>query len=215
MATAEAVVEEQAEELDVIEPSGGDTVLRREWTVRDEFEDGQEFVRVYTQKPLAYFGKLEFFGLLAQGIDRAMAGPQGLTVDGMLGSFEDVSQIGNTNNLEIDNFVQGLARIAQYLPGLIEEAYCIFLNVPKTERPWVKDVWSRSEGEGGLSDEDGLAIVEVFLDDNLADIKDFFVNKTKGLRSKLTTVMPTKTPGGEGSPVPKPSKRTRARTPKQ
>src|ERR1700723_4034262 len=48
--------------------------------------DTREFKGEYVQEPLSYMGMLEFTGLLGRTIDAAMSGPNGLTIDGLIGA---------------------------------------------------------------------------------------------------------------------------------
>jgi hypothetical protein len=163
---------------------------------------GQEYRREFTQKPLSYFAKLEFFGLLGGAIEQVMSGPDGMTVDGMM---QSVLGVGST---DLDVFVAGISRLAQHVPGLMEDCYCIWIGVPVGEREFVKYLWTQPVGEGGMSDEDGFGILETFIDQNVQSLKDFFVLRAPGLAKRASARL-----SGE-SLQSKPSKPTRRRTAK-
>lgn len=161
--------------LEEIQPGGP----IREWVVRDMQEGAPIYERMYVQRPLSYFGKIEVFGLLGATIDKAMK-------DGM--SVDSVMQVGDVfagSSTSMDSFIGGIARLAMYAPELIMELYCISLAVPRGERDWVKSVWERPVVEGGLSDDDGIAILQTFVEQNGEALRDFFTQKMPGVAKDL------------------------------
>ena len=187
--------------LDEIEPKGA----IREWVVRDISEGAPLYERMYVQRPLSYFGKIEIFGLLGATVDKAMK-------DGM--SIDSVMQVGDVfsgqaNN--VDSFIGGIARLAMYAPELLMELYCIGLWVPRGERDWVKSIWERPEGQGGLNDQDGLEILAVFVQQNGEALRDFFTQKMpEAAKDLMEMFMPQ--PVAAASPSSKRSKPTPRRT---
>lgn len=164
--------------LDEIQPRGA----IREWIVRDISDGAPMYERMYVQRPLSYFGKIEVFGLLGATVDKAMK-------DGV--SVDSVIQIGDVfagQSSSIDSFIGGIARLAMYAPDLLMELYCIALAVPRGEREWVKSVWERPTTEGGLSDEDGLEVLQIFVEQNGEALRDFFTQKLPGVAKDLMEV---------------------------
>jgi hypothetical protein len=200
----EEVVEDTAsveDFLDEITPKGA----IREWIVRDISEGAPLYERMYVQRPLSYFGKIEVFGLLGATVDKAMK-------DGM--SIDSVMQVGDVfagqaNNM--DSFIGGIARLAMYAPELLMELYCIGLGVPRGEREWVKSVWERPAAEGGLNDEDGLEILALFVEQNGEALRDFFTQKMPDVAKDLMTMFTDQAPA-VASPSSKRSKPTRRNT---
>lgn len=187
--------------LDEIQPKGA----IREWIVRDISEGAPLYERMYVQRPLSYFGKIEIFGLLGATVDKAMK-------DGM--SIDSVMQVGDVfagqaNNM--DSFIGGIARLAMYAPELLMELYCIALAVPRGERDWVKSVWERPASEGGLNDEDGLEVLAVFVEQNGEALRDFFTQKMPDVAKDLMAMFTDQAPVVE-SPSSKRSKPTQRRT---
>lgn len=192
--------------IEAINPSGA----IREWIVRDLQEGAPIYERLYVQRPLSYFGKIEVFGLLGSTVDRAMK-------DGM--SVQSVLQVGDVfvgGSGSVDAFVGGIARLAMYAPELIMELYCISLAVPRGEREWVKSVWERPELEGGLGDDDGIEILQTFVQQNGEALRDFFTQRmpdaVKGLTEVFADPKERKTGRSEKSPSSKPLKPTQRRT---
>lgn len=176
--TAEESTTNVADMLNEINPDGA----IREWIVRDMSPGAPMYERLYTQRPLSYFGKIEIFGLLGETIDKAMK--DGMSVDSVL-QVGDVFAGGGGNT---DNVISGIARLAMYAPELLMELYCISLAVPRGERDWVKSVWERPEAEGGLGDDDGLEILSVFVAQNGGALRDFFTQKMPGVAESLMTL---------------------------
>jgi hypothetical protein len=153
----------------------------------------------FTQKPLSFIGKLEFFGVLGAALEKAMQ--SGMTVDGIM----EMGGAAVGGGEGIDGFVSAIARIAQYAPDLITQTYCIALGVPRGYREGITEFW-----EQNLSDNDGFEILEIFIAQNGDALRDFF---TKG--SKLGTLIQKVAPQDAASPSSKPSKPTRATTRRQ
>jgi hypothetical protein len=176
--------EEHDSQLDDIEKQ----VAHHDWLVRgtyvmlmrDGTKEEREFERTYVQKPLSFTAMLQFTGLLGEKISEAMAGPEGLTIDGVLSEGNQL--IGGARNLlsqsdfaGADAFVKGLAKLATYAPSVVEDCQCIWLRVPFNERAIVKEIWSHSPEDGGLTVADGQEMLEVFLAQNYEEVEDFFV----------------------------------------
>lgn len=175
---------EQEEELERIVPNKEN----RKWKLGDT---------TYTQRPLSYFAKMEFFSLLAHTIDKAMVGENALTVSGML------SQVGFTREgsltlsdfRDADVFVNGIAKLLVYAPDFLLDSYCIWLAVPPGDRIWAKSMMSRPEDEGGFTDDDGFQIIETFLDQNSDALESFFVQRIPKLAKRAQSLIkyrPTK-----------------------
>jgi hypothetical protein len=68
-----------------------------------------------------------------------------------------------------------------YNADFLGEFYAIVLEVPYGERPWFKDVieqpYRPSDDKWGLSEDSGVQMIEIFIDQNYEDIRRFFVEK--------------------------------------
>jgi len=157
------------------------------------------------QRPLSFFGKIELFGLLGETMDKALK--DGLSISELLETPErdSDSPLRVDDFKEADAFVKGVAKLVKFAPELLSDIYMIILNVPRGERFYVKQVMERPEHLGGLSDDQGIKIIEVFVAQNYESIKSFFVDKILPLLSKTLD---------RGSESSKPSKPTRQRTQK-
>lgn len=187
-------VEKHREEMEQIVPNKANMT----WTVGK----GQN-EKKYVQRPLSYFGKMEFFALLGGAIDQMMQGEEGMTVTGMMHSIgQRPGATGGTFSIndfrDADVFIQAISKVLQYAPDFLEESYCIWLGVPRGERDLAKYLMSLPEDEGGLSDDDGLMIVQTFLDQNVTAIESFFTERLPKLFRRVQALS-TKMRGDLGS----------------
>lgn len=158
MATVQDAVKE---ELDILEPKSEN----KPWN----FNDGS-IERTYVQKPLTWFGKIEFFSLIGDAVDNLSTEEKPLNLIELF-----------SGTATVDSFVAVIARIAGQAPETLQEAYCIFLHVPRGEREWAKYVM-----EEQLSDDDGMDIMERFVDQNAEALQSFFGEKGQTLLKKIT-----------------------------
>lgn len=175
----------------------------REWLFTDGVVE-----RLYVQRPLSYFGKMEFFALLGSALDQAMNSDGGINLNALL-SQTDLS--------DMDSMMAAVAKVAIYVPDLMQNSYCIWLGVPQGERAWAKQVMAapvtldennEPTPSSGLSDEEGIEIIEVFLDQNAEALKSFFASSMPTLWKRLRSRFGLK----DASVSLKPSKPIRRRT---
>lgn len=173
-AVAEPPAPEQAVDTDKTQDKGPEVPEMEQIEPSDEPKEwmlalnGQ--AAMYTQAPLSFFRKIEFFSLVGDTLSQAMEGDDGLTVVGMLNSIGG----GTSPSLEpqdlkdADSFVAGLAKLTAHVPNFLKDCYCIWLNVPKKERAWAREALDH------LSDAEGIEIIETFIDQNADALEDFF-----------------------------------------
>lgn len=133
---------------------------------------------VYTQKPLSFFGKIEFFSVVGKAVDKALS--EGTSITDLL----DVPDINSSNPLgsgmqEADVFITAIAKISQHAPELLKDLYTVILAVPRGERERVKELFEN------LSDDDGIGILETFVDQNWEVLTNFFKEKILPLSNKI------------------------------
>ena len=166
-----------AEILDEITPSAKAV----HWKIGPE---GLE--RDFIQKPLSWIGKAQWFALVGGVLDDALSGENGMS----LNSLFDAPGRGGTLRAEdfrdADMFVQAVGKLLRVAPTFLVESYCIWLNVPDYDRNIVGEMMALPEDEGGLSDEDGMKIIEVFLDQNYVALADFFSERLGKLQARVS-----------------------------
>lgn len=181
MVTADSV----KNELDVLEPP----VENRNWT----FTDINGVTQTYIQKPLSFFGKVEFFSLVGDTIDSLSDEGKPLNVTELFGA-----------SANMDSLIAVVSRVASHAPEALKEAYCIFLSVPRNER-----VWAKARMDEELTDDQGMEILEIFVDQNADDLRSFFDQKGKSLLAKIQKRFVRSVP----APSSKRTKRTPQSTP--
>lgn len=162
------VTEIEPDVIDVLEPKIQNYVV-----TLPKSEDGEELI--FVQKPLSFFGKMEFFSVLGGAVDKALN--EGLSI----GDLFDTPTEKNVDSFrEADLFVKAVLKLVKDAPDLLLNLYSVILAVPRTQREYVQ-----YRMEESLSDEDGVAILEHFVDQNWDVMADFFKGKIMPLTSKI------------------------------
>ena len=167
--------------------------------------------REYVQRELSMIQKFQWFGEVGDVIDKALSGENAMTIGHL---FEAPSGMRggasfDPNSLrEADTFLQALSKLVKYAPSFIQDSFVIWLNVPDHEIDWAKEVMKLTKDEGGFSDDETIAIIEAFIDQNWPAIEHFFREKVGQIRKRVQA----RTQGNE-SPSSKPSRSTPAPTP--
>ncbi len=171
------------QEEDIVKP-----VMHKEWVWEAEYDivlknevKTEIFKRTYVQKPLSYLAFGEFTGLIGRKLAEAMRGPDGLSLDRITPGgasipleWEDGQiRLSSTEADLVDPIIQGIARLASYVPEFIGEAQCIWLRVPRSERGLLVDIWSRPVDEGGMSMDQGEEMFEIFIEQNYDELNNF------------------------------------------
>lgn len=145
-----------------------------------------DYERTYVQKPLSFIAKMQWFSLVGDVLDRALSGPDGMSL-GNLFSGPGGGQFAPQDFSEADTFVQAVGKLLAVAPDFLVNSYCIWLNVPDYERPGVAEIMMLPPDEGGLSDEQGMEIIEVFIDQNYEALDSFFRESLGRLQRRVQT----------------------------
>jgi hypothetical protein len=164
MAT-KAPAKETEDALEVLEPD----VTEREVDLGEGY--------VYTQKPLSFFGKIELFSVTGKAVDKALS--DGASIGDILGDVPDINNPLSTSTSEADVFISAVVKIAEHAPELLKDLYCVILAVPRGERERAKELFEN------LSDDEGIKILEVFVDQNWEVLTNFFKEKILPLSNKI------------------------------
>jgi hypothetical protein len=123
----------------------------------------------YVQKPMSYFGKMEFMSLVGRTLDEAMKGEDGLRVNSLFESTpSSVSDLNAGDFEDLDSFLGLVSKVARYAPDFLKDCYLIWLSVPKSQRVWAR------EALDNLGDDEGVEIIERFIDQNWEALEHFF-----------------------------------------
>lgn len=147
-----------------------------------KFEDASGNEREYIQKPLSFLGKIQFLSYVGEVLDKAMSGQNAL----QLGSLFEVpdyrsSTLSAQDFSDAQTFVQAVGKILVYAPDFLTKSYAIWLRVPEYEREWFADAM-----EDSLSDDEGLDIIETFIDQNWETLQSFFSERLPKIRDRLS-----------------------------
>jgi hypothetical protein len=168
--------------LDVLQPRAE----HKTWKIGPE---GME--QTYVQKPLSFIGKMQWFSLVGEVLDRAMGGDNPLTVGNLLSGpgIRAGGTVSASDFRDADTFVHAVGKLVRFAPDFLLDSFCIWLNVPNHEREMVKHLMDQPPEEGGLSDDDGLEIMERFIDQNYDAIDSFFRDKLGLLQKRVSQKM--------------------------
>lgn len=195
----------EADALEILEPSA--EVKLRTFGLKEKDTDF-----TFEQRPLTFFGKMDFFSVMGRALDMAMSGPDGISISDIMDMPETATELR-----EADVFIRGVAKLASYSPEIIGDIFCVALAVPRGQRVFIKGLMELPEEAGGVSDEVGMDILETFVDQNWDVLVSFFTERVAQLGKKIQKKMPEKaeeTPATE-SASSKPSKNTRRSTQKE
>jgi hypothetical protein len=166
---------------EILEPSVAERVQ-----VIGKNDGERDYTFTFVQRPLSFFGKLDFFSVLGKAIDTAMGGDDPLSLAELFEELPDDPEQFQLQNLKDQNtFVRGIAKVVAYAPEILGELYCVALAVPKGKRKVIISVMELPAEEGGLSDEDGMAILDTFVEQNWQVLLDFFKGPAKELATKI------------------------------
>lgn len=158
--------------------------------VERRLDDGKGNERVYIQKPMGYFQKIELYGLLGRGLEIVMQGEAGLGIDELLKASQPknlMDQVASRmpgyedapdrteNEIDVQEASKMLAafsRLVSLSPDLLKEAYCLILDIPKVHRNWAME-WALPH----IDDDTGDDILNVFIDQNWGIMEDFFIRR--------------------------------------
>jgi hypothetical protein len=171
-AATKAKEEEVVDTAEVIEP------LAETREVRLGLEENGTLM-VFEQRPLSLFGKIDFFSVMGKALDRAMSGPDGISLADLMDAPSSATELR-----EADLFIRGISKLAAYAPEIMGDIYCVILAVPRGSREFAKQVMELPQESGGFTDDEGLGVLETFVDQNWDVIMDFF-NRAQGLGKKI------------------------------
>lgn len=176
--TTEDKREEAQEILDTLKPKTDP----KTWTIGEG-----DFQRTYVQRPLSFIAKMQWFSLVGDVLDKALSGPSAMSMNSlfMAPGGGRAGQLTLSDFRDADTFIQALGKLLSFAPDFLLDSYVIWLTVPDHERPLAKQILSLPEEDGGLSDRDGIEIVEIFIDQNYDALDDFFRVRLVELRRRV------------------------------
>lgn len=131
------------------------------------------------QKPLSFFGKIEFFSVVGKAVQKILI--DGGSLSELLETPDfDPSVPLSSNVTDADVFVKALSKIIESAPELLKDLYLVILAVPKGQR----DYYALRLEE--LTDDQGMQILDTFVDQNWEVMVGFFTEKMLPLFNKIS-----------------------------
>jgi len=131
----------------------------------------------FVQRPLSFVAKMQWFSLVGDVLDKALTGENKMSLNSLFDAPGQPGSLSMADFRDADTFVQAVGKLLVHAPKFLTDSYCIWLNVPDFQRDLVTRVWTLPESEGGLSDDDGIEIIEIFIDQNYEALDAFFREK--------------------------------------
>lgn len=124
------------------------------------------------QRPLTFFTKTEFFGLLADEVDRMLQ--SGADLESLINGFREsgtadaILSGAAAGDAAYKSMLQLITKLVSDAPGLLEKSFCIWFAVDHAARP------AFAVGLRQIDDETGFGIIETFIEQNGKALSDFF-----------------------------------------
>lgn len=194
--------EEKTDVIDTITPKA----KPKSWTLQQKSKNDDDTIEIveeetYVQRPMSFLAKMKFFALLGEVIDKSISGDddkEGIRLSALFEiPGERGGQLKASDFREADMFVQGVGKFLQYAPDFLEKSYCIWLGIPDYQEDWAIGVMNQSVELGGLTDDDGFEIIEIFIDQNWESLEAFFQKKIASLRDRVNQYRETEEPKEE------------------
>lgn len=170
------------------------------WTIGKPPENGgkiKETYEMYTQDAMGFMERNRFFALVGKTMAKSIKETGG-SVGGMDdvfgnsgGSINDrVGKLRSRDFQDASSFFQLAFELINYSPDFLLECYCLWLAIPRDDRKWAKAVmdqpWDPENDQWGLKEEDGVEMVERFIDQNYEDIRRFFTESLPKLSLRVS-----------------------------
>jgi hypothetical protein len=185
-ASAEEQIAEADEALEILEPKAE----AKRWIIGKPPQEGGKETQysLYIQQPLGFMARNRLYALIGRTMATAIK-----TTGGSVGGMDDIfgqgggtiversKRLSQRDFVDASQFFSLALELVGYAPDFLSEAYAIMLDVPYGERNWFKDVIEQparpDDDKWGLSEDDGLEMIEIFIDQNYEDIRRFFTEK--------------------------------------
>jgi len=202
-------VAQDQEALDALEPGAGidsswldkpvdDLSEIRRWVIGKPPEDGGKKTEfsIYTQQPLGWMARTRFFSIMSAAMSKAIRATGG-EVAGMGDVFgegggtirERGARLMQRDWQDASSFMAMGMELAAYVPDLLVECYCIWLQVPPNERMWAKMVfempWDPENNKWGLKDEEHRTLMGTFIDQNYEELRGFFTDDLPAIARRV------------------------------
>lgn len=194
-AAAEEIIADADAAMEILEPK----IDAKRWVVGKPPEEGGKNTEysVYTQLPLGYMARNRMFSLIGRTMSAAIK-----STGGSVGGMEDVFGAGGGTLIErgrrlgardfqdASQFFTLAMELIGYAPDFLSDFYSIALEVPVAERGWFREVieqpYRPDDDRWGMSEDMGVEIIEIFIDQNYEDIRRFFTERLPKLARRAS-----------------------------
>lgn len=151
---------------------------------------------IYVQQPLGWMARSRFFSLMSSALSRAIRATGG-DVAGMGDIFgneggtlrERGERLMQRDWQDASTFAALIAELAAYVPDLLLDCYCIWLQVPTKERGWAKAVFDQPHDPErnlwGPTDDEHRDIIGRFIDQNFESLREFFTGDLPAIARRV------------------------------
>jgi hypothetical protein len=176
--------------IEAISPSHEPDAMPRELEFDWITPQGQPIKKRYIQAQLGLFAVEEFTTKITEIIDSFVKGDFGMKIGEL---FRGEVEMPVTLDAEAtqdfvdenEQLIQAAVKLVQIIPSLRLDITCWSLGVPRLEVPWAKEQLSEAPYRGGLSVEEGMDILIVFIKQNIPLLRKTLLGKGKELAEEF------------------------------
>lgn len=193
---AEQAFTENVAALDALSPLTQTRHIKFKWPVGVDAEGRQVFHDFfYTQAPLGLFPAQEFQTMLTRTIKETLQGKYGITIGQLFSgggqikaqmpseiTQESVDELLEGENLRV---ISAVLELIELVPGILQECIALSLGVRRANREEFKERISAPPHEGGLTIDDGVDIIKVFVKQNGGPIRRFLAEQTREIGDEI------------------------------
>jgi hypothetical protein len=137
-----------------------------------------------------------FFSIMSAALSKAIRATGG-EVAGMGDVFgsgggtirERAARLTQRDWADASSFMAMAMELSAYVPDLMLECYCIWLQIPIGDRDFAKTVfempWDPSQNKWGLKDEEHRVVIGTFIDQNYDELRAFFTDDLPAIARRV------------------------------
>ena len=201
MQTQTEDVERRSErEREIIEDLSPEATVKRVFLVT--MPDGNERRVEYVQATLGLFPTQEFLMMMQRIIKDFMNGKYGITVGDLFAASGDEIRNKLPENFDSDSIdgvfrenesiIRAVLNAIEIVPGFEQDVIALSLGVHPDERERFKKLISDAPHRGGLTIDEGVDIIKVFIRQNVRSIRRFLERQTREIYDEIAGLLAPK-----------------------
>lgn len=204
----EDVVEQSRAAINAISPTHEANAMPRVLEFDWVKPDGVPVTKRYVQAQLGLFQVEEFSTRITGIVDSFMKGEFGIKIGEL---FRGEVEMPVTIDAEAtqsfvdenEQLINAFVKLVQIIPDLRLDITVWSLGVPRLEQPWAKEQLSEPPYRGGLSVEDGMDILIMFIRQNVSLLRKTLLGKARELAEEFQSqIASDETPTSSASTAP-------------